>query len=83
MGAAGFIGSHTAVEMLKSGYDVVIVDNLVNSRREAVRRIAEIAGRSVASYETNVRDTVTLERIDSRDDENGFQFLSRIDTRHH
>jgi UDP-glucose 4-epimerase len=62
-GGAGFIGSHTAVELLKSGYDVVIVDNLVNSRREAVRRIEEIAGRSVAFYETDVRDTVTLERI--------------------
>src|SRR6202045_2778392 len=62
-GGAGFIGSHTAVELLKSGYDVVIVDNLINSRREAVRRIEEVAGRPVPFYETDVRDTVTLERI--------------------
>ncbi len=62
-GGAGFIGSHTAVELIESGYDVVIVDNLVNSRREAVRRIEEIAGRPVTFYETDVRDTAALERI--------------------
>ncbi|MEX3954900.1 UDP-glucose 4-epimerase GalE [Trinickia sp. EG282A] len=62
-GGAGFIGSHTAVELLDSGYDVVIVDNLVNSKREAVRRIEKIAGRSVAFYEADVRDTVALERV--------------------
>ncbi len=44
-GGAGYIGSHTCVELLAHGYDVVIVDNLVNSRREAVTRIGEIAGR--------------------------------------
>ena len=62
-GGAGFIGSHTAVELLASGYDVVIVDNLVNSKREAVRRVEKIAGRSVAFYEADVRDAAALERI--------------------
>jgi UDP-glucose 4-epimerase len=62
-GGAGFIGSHTAVALLESGYDVVIVDNLVNSRREAVRRVEKIAGRPVAFYEANVCDAAALEQI--------------------
>lgn len=62
-GGAGYIGSHTAVELLQSGYDVVIVDNLVNSKCEAVRRVEQIAGRPVAFYETDVRDAQALERI--------------------
>ncbi|RKP50842.1 UDP-glucose 4-epimerase GalE [Trinickia fusca] len=62
-GGAGYIGSHTAVELLASGYDVVIVDNLVNSKREAVRRIEQIAGRAVAFYEADVCDAQALERI--------------------
>jgi UDP-glucose 4-epimerase len=60
---AGFIGSHTAVALLESGYDVVIVDNLVNSRREAVRRVEQIAGRPVAFYGANVCDATALEQI--------------------
>jgi UDP-glucose 4-epimerase len=62
-GGAGFIGSHTAVELLASGYDVVIVDNLVNSKREAVRRIEEIAGREVAFYEADACDAAALSAI--------------------
>jgi UDP-glucose 4-epimerase len=62
-GGAGFIGSHTAVELLASGYDVVIVDNLVNSKREAVRRIEEIAGRKVAFYEADACDAAALSTI--------------------
>lgn len=62
-GGAGYIGSHTAVELLGAGYDVVIADNLVNSKREAIDRIAAIAGRAPAFYEIDVRDTAALERI--------------------
>jgi UDP-glucose 4-epimerase len=62
-GGAGFIGSHTAVELLASGYDVVIIDSLVNSNREAVRRVEQIAGRSVAFHEDDVRDEAALGRI--------------------
>jgi UDP-glucose 4-epimerase len=62
-GGAGYIGSHTAVELLGAGYDVVIADNLVNSKREAIGRIAAIAGRAPAFYEIDVRDTAALERI--------------------
>ncbi|AHB04150.1 UDP-glucose 4-epimerase [Pandoraea pnomenusa] len=45
-GGAGYIGSHTCVELLSHGYDVVIVDNLVNSHRESVVRVGELAGRA-------------------------------------
>ena len=59
-GGAGFIGSHTAVELIASGYEVVIVDNLVNSKREAVRRIERIVGRSVPFYEVDACDGAAL-----------------------
>lgn len=62
-GGAGFIGSHTTVELLASGHDVVIVDNLINSKREAVRRVERIAGRAVAFHEIDVRDEAALARI--------------------
>ena len=44
-GGAGYIGSHTCVELLAAGYDVVVVDNFSNSKPEALRRVEEIAGR--------------------------------------
>ncbi|WP_207000359.1 UDP-glucose 4-epimerase GalE [Trinickia mobilis] len=62
-GGAGYIGSHTAVELLNGGYDVVIVDNLVNSNREAVKRVETIAGKPVAFHEADVRDEAALARI--------------------
>lgn len=43
-GGAGFIGSHTVVELQNAGYDVVVVDNLVNASKEALRRVEEITG---------------------------------------
>lgn len=48
-GGAGFIGSHTCVELLNSGYDVVIIDNLVNSSAKAVDRIEQITGKKSLS----------------------------------
>ncbi len=62
-GGAGYIGSHTAIELLDGGYDVVIVDNLVNSRREAVKRLERITGKPVAFHEADVRDPAALARI--------------------
>ncbi len=62
-GGAGFIGSHTAVELLGAGYDVVIVDNLVNSKREAVDRIARIAGRAPAFHQVDACDEAALARV--------------------
>ncbi len=62
-GGAGFIGSHTAVELLRAGHEVVIVDNLSNADREAVRRVQEITGKKVAFYKCDVRDRETLDCV--------------------
>ena len=62
-GGAGYIGSHTCVELLNDGYDVVAVDNLVNSRQESLARVTQITGKPVAFYEADVRDTQALTRI--------------------
>ncbi|WP_176057921.1 MULTISPECIES: UDP-glucose 4-epimerase GalE [Paraburkholderia] len=62
-GGAGFIGSHTCVELLNGGYDVVVVDNLVNSNRESLARVEQITGKRVAFYENDSRDKAVLQRI--------------------
>ena len=62
-GGAGYIGSHTAVELLTSGYDVVVVDNLVNSKREALARVERITGRTATFYEIDARDAAALARV--------------------
>lgn len=62
-GGAGYIGSHTAVELLDSGYDVIIVDNLCNSNKEAIRRIEKITNKSLIFYNTDIRDKISLDNI--------------------
>jgi UDP-glucose 4-epimerase len=62
-GGAGYIGSHTAVELLAEGYEVVVYDNLCNSSMEAVRRVEELSGKSVKFYEGDVLDEVALEKM--------------------
>ena len=62
-GGAGYIGSHTAVELLNSGYNVVIVDNYSNSSPEAINRIEKITGKKVIAYEADVKDKVLLSKI--------------------
>jgi UDP-glucose 4-epimerase len=59
-GGAGYIGSHTCIELLLEGHDLVVVDNLSNSKLEAVRRVKAIAGRDFAFYQLDVRDTAAL-----------------------
>ena len=49
-GGAGFIGSHTVVELQNAGFDVVVVDNLCNANEEALRRVKEITGKELAFY---------------------------------
>lgn len=62
-GGAGYIGSHTSVELLNAGHEVVIVDNLSNSHEEAVNRIAEISGKQVDFYEVDILDREALETV--------------------
>jgi len=62
-GGAGYIGSHTCVEMLEAGYDVVVVDNLDNSSKESLNRVKQITGKSVKFYENDVCDKDALRKI--------------------
>lgn len=55
-GGAGFIGSHTVVELLEQGYDVVVMDNLCNSSEESLRRVQQITGKKFKFYKVDMRD---------------------------
>ncbi len=62
-GGAGYIGSHTCVELLNAGYDVVVVDNLCNSCKESLKRVEEITGKSVTFYEVDLLDKPALDQV--------------------
>ena len=62
-GGMGYIGSHTCVELLEKGYEVVIVDNLCNSSPEAAKRVAAITGKTPLFYELDVRDEKGLSAV--------------------
>lgn len=61
-GGAGYIGSHTCLELLTAGYDVVVFDNFLNGHEEALRRVEKIAGRSLRVVEGDIQDKVALVR---------------------
>ena len=62
-GGAGYIGTHTAIELDKAGHEVVIVDNLVNSKEEAVRRVEKIIGKAIPMYIADVRDREAMDKV--------------------
>ena len=62
-GGAGFIGSHTAVEFLNAGYDIVVVDNYCNSNPKALERIKQITGKDFPAYEVDLCDKEALEKV--------------------
>ena len=62
-GGAGYIGSHTCIELMNAGYDVVILDNFYNCKRESLRRIRELSGKDFQFYECDIRDRAGLDRI--------------------
>ena len=65
-GGAGYIGSHTCIEMINAGYEVVVVDNLDNSNEESLKRVEKITGTPVKFYIEDVRDKEALRRIFSK-----------------
>lgn len=67
-GGAGFIASHTDLELLNAGYDVVVVDNLSNSCIEAIKRVEMLSGKKITFYENDIRDKEALERIFKKED---------------
>jgi UDP-glucose 4-epimerase len=62
-GASGFIGSHTCIELLNAGYEVVAVDNLSNSALEALLRVRRITGKNLPFYEADVRDHAAMSAL--------------------
>src|SRR5690554_5353000 len=62
-GGAGYIGSHTTLELLNAGHDVVVVDNLSNASLEALNRVEKITGKSIKFYQVDLRDTENLTHV--------------------
>jgi len=62
-GGAGYIGSHTIVELINNGDNVVVVDNLSNSSKESLRRVEKITGKLIPFYEIDIRDAEALEKV--------------------
>ena len=62
-GGAGYIGSHTCVELLNAGYDVVVVDNLYNASAKALDRVREITGKDLIFYEADILDAPKMDEI--------------------
>ncbi|MGX5384559.1 SDR family NAD(P)-dependent oxidoreductase, partial [Bacillus thuringiensis serovar darmstadiensis] len=62
-GGAGYIGSHTCVELLNSGYEIIVVDNLSNSSIEAINRVKEITGKQFKFYKADVLNREALDMI--------------------
>ena len=69
-GGAGYIGSHTCVELLNKGMEVVVIDNLVNSKAKAIERVEEITGKHVDFYAEDVRERRVLDEIFAKHDIN-------------
>ncbi len=67
-GGAGYIGSHTCVELLNAGYNVIVVDNLYNSSEKALARVQEITGKNLKFYEKDVLDREAMEQIFEEND---------------
>ena len=62
-GGAGYIGSHTCIEMQNAGYDVIVIDNLDNSSSESLKRVEKITGKAIKFYEEDVRNKEALRKI--------------------
>lgn len=62
-GGAGYIGTHTCIELISAGHDVVIADNLCNSKKEAVSRVESITGKKIPFYEIDVCDAESLRKV--------------------
>jgi UDP-glucose 4-epimerase len=62
-GGAGYIASHTNLELLKAGYDVVVIDNLSNSCMESIKRVEKLSGKTIKFYENDILDREALQKI--------------------
>lgn len=67
-GGAGYIGSHTCIELINAGYDVVVADNLCNSSKESLKRVEKIVGKEIPFYEADIRDAKAMSAIFDQED---------------
>ena len=67
LGGAGYIGSHTCIELLEAGYQVVVVDNLCNSSKKSLERVQEITGKELTFYQDDLLDSEALDAIFQRE----------------
>ena len=67
-GGAGYIGSHTCVELLNEGYEVVVVDNLYNASEKALERVEQITGKKVKFYKVDLLDKEALAEVFDKED---------------
>lgn len=70
-GGAGYIGSHTCVELLEAGYDVVVVDNLYNASEKSIERVKEITGKDLTFYQADILDEEALDKIFEKEQVDG------------
>jgi UDP-glucose 4-epimerase len=75
-GGAGFIGSHTVVELISAGYNPVIVDNFANSEKKVIERLKKLTGKEVAFYEQDFQDQQKLEKVLIKENIDGVIHLS-------
>jgi len=66
-GGAGYIASHTDLELLNAGYEVVVIDNLSNSSKESIKRVEKLTGKSISFYEADILDKKALQEIFSKE----------------
>ena len=62
-GGAGYIGSHTCIELIKEGYDVIVIDNLINSSEESLKRVEKISNKTIPFYKIDVLDELSLTKV--------------------
>ena len=62
-GGAGYIGSHTCVELLNGGHEVIVVDNLSNSSKESLNRVVQITGKRLDFYNVDIRNAYAMNKI--------------------
>ena len=67
-GGAGYIGSHTCIELLNAGYEVVVLDNLYNSSEKALERVEQITGKKVTFYKADILDKEAMNEIFDKED---------------
>ena len=67
-GGAGYIGTHTCVELLNAGYEIVVVDNYYNSKPEALKRVREITGKDFPAYDVDCCDEKALDEVFAKHD---------------